>query len=219
LRVSRVLPFEFGCSGLCRSHNSFVPSLAAITIAVMELPIQQIRRFAAAYQRRSVKCVRPHCGSYAGTFSAPDFPVLYSPRRSATLNSRSRKVPTQVHRQIRREKHDYQAHGRGNGRAPHRPDVFGMSVATRRRPTGPAAARSGGCADAQTAVPEMSPAAPVRHDDVKSRVSPEPRSIRQIPRSQFVCIRVLVRDGMTVAQGAEVYGMTVAAVERVLRQA
>ena len=63
------------------------------------------------------------------------------------------------------------------------------------------------------------PAAPVRHEEVGAPVSPEPRPTGAIPRSQFARIRALVKYGMTVAQVAEVYGIAVGAVERILGNA
>jgi hypothetical protein len=49
-------------------------------------------------------------------------------------------------------------------------------------------------------------------------VNPEPRTTRQIPRSQHARIRTWVEYGMTVPQVAEVYGVAVGAIERILRQ-
>jgi len=43
--------------------------------------------------------------------------------------------------------------------------------------------------------------------------------MRQIPRSQFVRIRTLVKYGMTAAQVAEVYGVDAGEIARILRQA
>jgi hypothetical protein len=63
------------------------------------------------------------------------------------------------------------------------------------------------------------PAMPVRHEEVKAPVSPEPQPTGAIPRSQFARIRALVKYGMTVAQVAEVYGIAVGAVERILGNA
>jgi len=63
------------------------------------------------------------------------------------------------------------------------------------------------------------PTAPVRVEDVKAPVRPEQQTPRAIPRAQFARIRALVKYGMTVAQVAEVYGVTVGDVERILRNA
>jgi hypothetical protein len=43
--------------------------------------------------------------------------------------------------------------------------------------------------------------------------------MREIPRSQFECIRTLVKYGMTVAQVAKVYGVAAGEIARILRQA
>jgi hypothetical protein len=48
---------------------------------------------------------------------------------------------------------------------------------------------------------------PVRHEERETPASPEPQTMRKIPRSQFVRIRTLVKYGMTVAQVAKVYGV------------
>lgn len=63
------------------------------------------------------------------------------------------------------------------------------------------------------------PTAPVRVEEVKASVSPEQQTPHAIPRSQFARIRTLVKYGMTVAQVAEVYGVVVGDVERILRNA
>ena len=63
----------------------------------------------------------------------------------------------------------------------------------------------------------LSPA-PVRNDEVAAPVDPEPRTTRQIPRSHHARIRTWVEYGMTVPQVAEVYGVNVGVIERILRQ-
>jgi hypothetical protein len=62
-------------------------------------------------------------------------------------------------------------------------------------------------------------APPVRVEEVKAPVSPEQQRPRAIFRSQFARIRALAKYGMTVAQVAEVYGVAVGDVERILRNA
>ena len=64
----------------------------------------------------------------------------------------------------------------------------------------------------------ISPAVPVRHDELETPVGPEPPPTREILRSQFARIRALVKYGMTVAQVAQVYGAPVGEIERVLRK-
>ena len=41
----------------------------------------------------------------------------------------------------------------------------------------------------------------------------------EIPRSQFARVRTWVKYGMTASQAAEVYGVAVGEVERILRKA
>lgn len=64
----------------------------------------------------------------------------------------------------------------------------------------------------------VSPAVRGRHEQLETPVSCEPQTPRQIPRSQFVRIRTLVKYGMTVGQVAEVYGVPIAEIARVLRE-
>jgi hypothetical protein len=64
-----------------------------------------------------------------------------------------------------------------------------------------------------------SSAAPVRHEQLETPVSREPQTLRQIPRSQFARIRTLVKYGMTGSQVAEVYGVSIAEIAGVLREA
>ena len=65
----------------------------------------------------------------------------------------------------------------------------------------------------------ISPAVPIRHQAVEVSVATEPQTTREIPRSQFVRIRTLVKYGMTVAQVAKVYGVAASEIARILRQA
>ena len=64
----------------------------------------------------------------------------------------------------------------------------------------------------------LSPA-PVRNEEAAATVNPEPRTTRQIPRSHHAGIRTWVKYGMTVPQVAEVYGVAVGVIERILREA
>jgi hypothetical protein len=63
----------------------------------------------------------------------------------------------------------------------------------------------------------LSPA-PVRNEEVAAPVNPEPRTTRQIPRSHHARIRTWVQYGLTVPQVAEVYGVAVGVIERILRE-
>jgi hypothetical protein len=67
-------------------------------------------------------------------------------------------------------------------------------------------------------LPILSPA-PVRNEEVAAPVDPEPRTTRQIPRSEHARIRTWVNYGMRVPQVAEVYGVAVGVIERILRRA
>jgi hypothetical protein len=66
-------------------------------------------------------------------------------------------------------------------------------------------------------LPILSPA-PVRNNEVAAPVNPEPRPTREIPRSQYARIRTWAKYGLTIAQVAEVYGVAVGVIERILRQ-
>ena len=50
-------------------------------------------------------------------------------------------------------------------------------------------------------------------------VNPEPRTTRQVPRSHHGRIRTWVNYGMTIPQVAEVYGVAVGVIERILQRA
>jgi hypothetical protein len=77
-------------------------------------------------------------------------------------------------------------------------------------------------ADQQAREPRVlgiSPAAPIRHEELETPVGAELQTPREIPPSQFSRIRALVKYGMTVSQVAEVYGAGVGDIERILRKA
>lgn len=63
------------------------------------------------------------------------------------------------------------------------------------------------------------PPAPSRHDQAEASARSEERMTTEIPISQVARIRAWVEYGMTAAQVAEVYGVAVGVIERVLRQA
>jgi hypothetical protein len=67
-------------------------------------------------------------------------------------------------------------------------------------------------------LPVSSPA-PVRNEEAAAPVNPEPRPTRQVPRSHRARIRTWVEYGLTVPQVAEVYGVAVGVIERILREA
>jgi hypothetical protein len=58
----------------------------------------------------------------------------------------------------------------------------------------------------------------VRNEEVSAPVNSEPRTTRQIPRSHHARIRTWVNYGLTVPQVAEVYGVAVGVIERILRE-
>jgi hypothetical protein len=66
-------------------------------------------------------------------------------------------------------------------------------------------------------LPILSPA-PVREKEIAAPVNPEPRTTGQIPRSQHARIRTWVNYGLTIPQVAEVYGVAVDVIDRILRQ-
>jgi len=66
-------------------------------------------------------------------------------------------------------------------------------------------------------LPILSPP-PARNEEVAAPVDPEPRTTRQIPRSDHARIRTWVNYGLTIPQVAEVYGVAVGVIERIVRQ-
>jgi hypothetical protein len=62
------------------------------------------------------------------------------------------------------------------------------------------------------------PPEPVRQQQGEAPGSSEPRMTTEIPNSQFANIRAWVKYGMTAAQVAAIYGVTVDVVERILRK-
>ena len=64
-------------------------------------------------------------------------------------------------------------------------------------------------------LPILSPA-PVRNEEAAAPVNPEPRTTRQIARSHHARIRTWVNYGLTIPQVAEVYGVAVGVIERIV---
>ncbi len=64
----------------------------------------------------------------------------------------------------------------------------------------------------------IAPPAPV-HAEREAPVSPKREMTPKIPRSQFDRVRTWVKYGMTARQVAEVYGVAVDEVERIIRKA
>jgi hypothetical protein len=63
----------------------------------------------------------------------------------------------------------------------------------------------------------ISPPTPVSHEEVDARISPKQQMPPKIARSQYARIRTLVRYGMTARQTAELYGVDVGEINRILR--
>ena len=61
------------------------------------------------------------------------------------------------------------------------------------------------------------PNAPAHQQELEPPISPRPAPRAKIARSQFGRIRTLIRYGMTARQVAEVYGVSVGEIERILR--
>jgi hypothetical protein len=60
----------------------------------------------------------------------------------------------------------------------------------------------------------LSPA-PIPDNEVAAPANPEPRTTREIPRSEHARIRTWVSFGLTIPQVAEVYGVVVGVIERI----
>jgi hypothetical protein len=63
----------------------------------------------------------------------------------------------------------------------------------------------------------VSPTTPVHHEEAEGPRSPKQQLTPKIARSQFARIRTLVRYGMSAPQVAEMYGVAVGEIERILR--
>lgn len=61
------------------------------------------------------------------------------------------------------------------------------------------------------------PKAPVHQEGLGAPISPKSETTVKIARAKFARIRTLVRYGMTARQVAEVYGVAVGEIERILR--
>ena len=91
----------------------------------------------------------------------------------------------------------------------------------KRRPVEPSASDPAPSAERPARKPRVLPIlspAPVRNEEVAAPVDPEPRTTRQIPRSHHARIRTWVEYGLTIPQVAEVYGVAVGAIERIVRE-
>lgn len=64
----------------------------------------------------------------------------------------------------------------------------------------------------------VSPAPGDRNEAPEAPPLPSEPSAREIPRAEFARIRAWVKYGMTAAQVAQVYGVAITDIERILRQ-
>jgi hypothetical protein len=65
----------------------------------------------------------------------------------------------------------------------------------------------------------IAPAAPVRHREVAAPIGRKKPAKAKIPVSQFTRIRAWTKYGMTVSEVAEVYGVAIGEIHRILRRA
>jgi hypothetical protein len=63
------------------------------------------------------------------------------------------------------------------------------------------------------------PAAPIRRETVNLPATPEPATAPDIPVKKAARVRTLVKYGMTVSQVADIYGVPVEAIERIIQKA
>ena len=112
----------------------------------------------------------------------------------------------------------------GGAGTPHRPDdrerlsKAAEALFTPKQST----ERGSGAADKSVRKPRVLPSPPngkVDQEEIKPTITPKPVRSVKIARSQFARIRILVRYGMTVRQVAEVYGVDLGEIERILRTA
>jgi hypothetical protein len=89
-----------------------------------------------------------------------------------------------------------------------RPDVTEQAVSNPAQPSN---------AHKPQILPALAPA-PVRRDPTYAVKASAPPPVLRIPARKSARIRTLVKYGMTVGQVAEVYGMPVETVERLLRK-
>jgi hypothetical protein len=75
---------------------------------------------------------------------------------------------------------------------------------------------------AQARKPRVLPiltSASIRQQTVVTPATPEPATAPDIPAKKAARLRTLVKYGMTVSQAAEIYGVPVETIERILRKA
>ena len=65
----------------------------------------------------------------------------------------------------------------------------------------------------------ISPTVPIRHEEVEGTAGSQQQRASEIPRSQFARVRALVKYGLSPPQVAELYGVTLGAIQSILRKA
>jgi hypothetical protein len=86
----------------------------------------------------------------------------------------------------------------------------------------PSIAKPPPAADPSTSQPRMlrpSSSAPVRHAAAEAPVNREPPTPPEIPASRYSRIRAWVKYGMTIPQVAQIYGVAVDEIKRIVRKA
>jgi hypothetical protein len=63
------------------------------------------------------------------------------------------------------------------------------------------------------------PPAPIRQETVEAPVTSEPETAPDIPAKKSARLRTLVKYGMTISQVADIYGVPVETIERILQKA
>jgi hypothetical protein len=87
------------------------------------------------------------------------------------------------------------------------------------RETVPDALAPGEQAPRKPRILPVSPAVPIRAAAVETPVTRKPPAMPEIPASQYARIRTWVKYGMTAADVAQVYGVAVEEIERILGKA
>ena len=116
------------------------------------------------------------------------------------------------------QKHQQQPRSDGHDRITKARQAAEALFASKPRASAPSVADVGAVAETARkprVLPIIPAPAPVLSDEPKTSAPAAPTG--KIPRSQFARIRSWVKYGMTVAQAAQVCGVAVAEIERVLR--
>ena len=116
--------------------------------------------------------------------------------------------------------------GRGGDGTAHHPDIRGddrerltkaaEALFTPKQPAQGGKATAGKSVRKSRILPSL-PNGSVHQEEINPPISPKPVTTVKIARSQFARIRILAGYGMTARQVAEVYGVAVGEIERILR--